>query len=955
MNLRTEIYVNGTSVDLFEDIPLNLNYLIQDIRTPDKRTSAFSKTIKLPGSPTNNKLFTHLFELDYSVQTSGVTNFAPDFNPNLKANVVVYIDSAEQFKGILKLDRIIKVNNDKLDYKIEYECTIYGKLANIFVSMGDKKLTDIDLSTYNHTYNKANIKASWTATVGTGYVYPMIDYGYTNCTTFNTIHWFPAIYLREYLAQIFQQAGFQWTSDFLDSTFFRRLIIPFNGQNLKLTDTQVLNRMFRASCTSDQTYTIATNTCSLNNNSTTILFNDDSTTPNFDTTNQYSTGTGKFTAANSGYYTFNTFNRISLVLDPVAPDTSNQVITVRVYFIKNGTQSIGNSNLLYFDLRTLGTITATQVTASQDVYLTTSQVYLAAGDTVEVKYYYENFTTGSYLYNCYNTQNGTIKIRATTTSYFNDTVINSGIFDGDTLALNNAIPADILQRDLFKWIINCFNLYIEEDKFTPNKLKIEPYVDYYTSGVTVDWTTKLDISQPITIDPMGALEAKRYRYKYKEDSDYFNDKYKKQYGETYGTAYTDITNDFIKDEQVTEVGFSPTPLVQIPNIDRIIPSIKQVDQNGNSSPKTSNIRLLYWGGSLSTNNSWTFTSAQGTTTETTYPYAGEVDHPTTPTLSLDFGIPREVYYDIAQTSQYTDNTLYNKYYSQWIAEISDRNSKILTAYFYLEPKDIESLDFRNKIFLEGNYYRLNKIYDYDPVNVKTTKCELLKIKQGVPFASTIRRYYGGGGSITAGGGILTSPIYQGGNIPQGSFGSGGVGNGLGTGGTANGRTSSSGIGSYVSPLSTMVTESGVGNVVGDNCSRIAILNSSGCTVSGGVSDVVIMNSSGLTVNDSGQTWISNLRQGENKPTIVSASFTTTEADNGKAFFVDTSGGNVTISMHNSVTEGFWIDVKKISISAVGSVIITSAAHTFDGAASITFSTQYTSYRIKHTGNSFYII
>jgi hypothetical protein len=58
-----EVIVNSTILDLSDDIPLALNLSIADIREPEKRQQSFSKTITVPASDTNNKLFTHAFNV----------------------------------------------------------------------------------------------------------------------------------------------------------------------------------------------------------------------------------------------------------------------------------------------------------------------------------------------------------------------------------------------------------------------------------------------------------------------------------------------------------------------------------------------------------------------------------------------------------------------------------------------------------------------------------------------------------------------------------------------------------------------------------------------------------------------------------------------------------------------------------------------------------------------------
>ena len=50
-------------IDVTNGIPISLNYSIADIREPDKRKAAFSKTITLPGTSRNNDIFKHIYEI----------------------------------------------------------------------------------------------------------------------------------------------------------------------------------------------------------------------------------------------------------------------------------------------------------------------------------------------------------------------------------------------------------------------------------------------------------------------------------------------------------------------------------------------------------------------------------------------------------------------------------------------------------------------------------------------------------------------------------------------------------------------------------------------------------------------------------------------------------------------------------------------------------------------------
>ena len=117
-------------------------------------------------------------------------------------------------QGFLQLLKINKTD----DNQIEYEVAIKGNVGNIFTDWADLQLTDLDLSAYNHTYNKTAQKASWVATYGEGYVYPMIDYCVTNGSnglTFDVENFYPAIYVKQYIDSMFTKAGYTYSSAFL--------------------------------------------------------------------------------------------------------------------------------------------------------------------------------------------------------------------------------------------------------------------------------------------------------------------------------------------------------------------------------------------------------------------------------------------------------------------------------------------------------------------------------------------------------------------------------------------------------------------------------------------------------------------------------------------------------------------------------------------------------------------
>jgi len=152
----TEIVINNTSLDIYKDIPVSLNFSIADIRNPEKRNTSFSKTITVPGSKKNNLLFSHIFEISKESNSEDITNFSPDFNPSIKASCRVYVDTMLQLDGYCQLLKVIKTKNT-----YDYEICVFGVIGDFFTSLDGRFLTDLDFSEYAHALTQTSIERSW--------------------------------------------------------------------------------------------------------------------------------------------------------------------------------------------------------------------------------------------------------------------------------------------------------------------------------------------------------------------------------------------------------------------------------------------------------------------------------------------------------------------------------------------------------------------------------------------------------------------------------------------------------------------------------------------------------------------------------------------------------------------------------------------------------------------------
>lgn len=973
---RVELFINSTLVDLNENGAESLFIItkqIQDIREPEKKQTDYSRNIQIPFSKNNDILFSYSFELSRDIQNTSSGNFNPDFNPNLKATAVAYLDGVEFFNGIAQLTQV-NVQYGKTGY---YNITLLGKLANIFAEIGEQELTDLDFSDLDHTYALANITTSWVAPVGTGYTYPLIDNGFSSdLQNFSINNMYPAIYVKEYIDRIFEDSGFTYESNFFDSSFFKHLIIPFNSSTLRLTAEQILARKFRASNTiRDSIITQGTVT---NSSGITAIFDNDSTAPNFDSTNQYNTTNGRFTCGLAGVYTFCTQVIITGTFIPATPGVTvraQQKIRAFVEFIY---QPLGGTGVpissTNVDIDLLSTTFQTSYTTANpgtvtpfDIHYGNSpfsprnyvnavvnNVTMGVGDRmiVRVRTYFEPNQYGV-TNNALNHMkfesvsspgtfyDGQILLNIESGSQFYNVIDNTQIIEGQTVTMNNAIPKKVKQKDFLLSIFRMFNMYVEQDKQVENNYIIETRNTYYNNTV-VDLTKKRDISKDLVIKPMGALDWRKYIFRYKEDKDYYNTIYNDSHPLDYGEREVVVNNDFIRGTKATELIFSPTPSVGSMQQDRVIPRIIKVSDTGVVSSHEGNIRILYYGGLKDCNQAWNINSSGQVYTFNQYPYAGHLDDPYSSSYDLNFLPPEDLFwFPIFHDIWYTSNNLYNANWKQYIEEITDKNSKLVSGWFRLNALDINVMDFRKLYFFDDEFFRLNKIIEYNPVSEGLTECEFIKIKDAIPFQTSSGYVEGSAQAIAE---DILPVINWGPSVNQ------------------NHETTDDqivlGQQNRFNDTARGMFISGPVNTVGDYTKNVFVANSSGVFVSSGYENVSVFNTRNKRLRDdnvfmvAGQTIFGTGGIGKIEYT---GALKTRDADEAfTTHLVDTSSGDVNIQLEDPRD---WISMKrtfkKISNDA-NNVILIPFSGAIDNSGSLTWNTYQGSYTITSDGINYHI-
>jgi len=677
--ISTEIYIEEQKIDLLQDISTEFTYAIDDVSEFGSRNTSYSKTISIPGTANNNLVFGYIFELNNANLTDNtLPNVGYNFNVTKQANCKIFIDKVQIFKGTL---RILEIVIDK--ETIEYQCSVFGELGGFINQLGNARLEDLDFSAYDHTYSVANISNSWNNAGGSGYYYPLIDYGNVSTGTYGVAKkdfqyttFRPALYVKEYIQKIFAGTDYTFDCSFFNTALFNRLIIPHNQTNITASN----NTSFSATA----------------NNRTMNLTSEPYV--------RYTiTTAGSFTADAFGeVFTYtgssiSTSIRVTLsgFVNSFNPANSNFSVILRKNGVPIGSQDFDASVRRIIDCD----FTVDNITFVNTDYI---QVEIL-GTLMEVEIFTGNLTI--------------------TTA--KPTLVQINL--GENIKINETIPRGIFQRDFFLSIVKMFNLYVYENKFNDKELVISPYVDFYSevSANAEDWTNKIDRAKPFSIKPMSEINARYYNYKFKPDNDFYGENYRKKYTEGYGDFIYDTEFDFVKETDTLEVIFAASTLYQATGQDKVFPAIYKKSNTNNAEDRMDSIIRIMQVKKITEVSSWNIMNgATVLASYTSYGYAGHLDDPINPTNDINFGAPKEIQFS---PNTYPSTNVFNAFHSPYIAEITSKDSKLLTCFGLLDIIDIFNLDFSKYVYIDGVLFRLNKVENFNPMEYNTTKLSFLKV------------------------------------------------------------------------------------------------------------------------------------------------------------------------------------------------------------------------------------
>tara|TARA_Y100001937_G_scaffold61778_1_gene84643 strand:- start:661 stop:3543 length:2883 start_codon:yes stop_codon:yes gene_type:complete len=736
--------------DLYEeeDIPLTLS--IDNFKNAVEQTQSYSKDFNLPATKRNNKIFTHIFDVQKTIEN------VFDFNPYVLTKAVLKQDGLLIFEGSL---RLISIKDN--DGEISYSVNLFAETVALKDVLEGKTFAELNLAELDHQYNYNNIVNSWEGildlqnplasdsfalvpglsnTQTNVLKYPFCDWtGNIDCTgvapEIDRLEdaFRPWISIKYLLDNIARNAGYTFVSEFFDSDEFSKLYMDFNwgSENGPTEFTHTGSAIYHDDHGDHFAGTSAT----------TWVWVHDGSPDDFDADTGWSLAQDKFIAQQTNTY-YHLACRCSIVNESGSPATVNYIRFVRSN-LSGVFGAIGTFD--YFAEVTNYTIPNGQIW--DYVANTIIPIPLGKSGLGADEFYIE--------WEC-NQANALRQNNLPSSTYGSkDSRINGAVYNNaefSTSEIFNTERGKIKQWDFIKGIMTMFNLVTMPDTTNANNIIFEPYPDMFisdTSGITLsersikhDWTDKIDISD-IELEPLQLKRFVKFKYEFDEE-DYAQNQYKNaaqgfEYGsyEFDGSTAQPGTNqvsNLLGEEEIVASPFSSTIIKPIQDTFPafIIPVIYGSSDDGLKFNAIENLpRILYNNGRidnyLGASIDYVVPGQNGVDGGTKTEYL-QFSHfnPTLPAnnTSYDYNFGICPLFPGVTGSTLPVNNLYNIYHAPYYDDLYNKNTRIMKAKVNLNASDINTFDFRDKVMIKNKIYRVNTI-NYKPNTLSIVEFILL--------------------------------------------------------------------------------------------------------------------------------------------------------------------------------------------------------------------------------------
>ncbi len=216
--IRLVVYSGRDTIELdtYGDENINITYAVDDLRDIESKTGDYSKVFDLPATKTNNRYFGYLHDLQSDVSQYDTLN---------GQKCELFINGISVFEGLLYLNEIVKLDNET-----KYKVNLLGESVRLLEVLGDATLADLDFTDFSHNFTNTNITSITGVTNTAGNVTEGIQYSLiqnlgllsnsngdiTQMIGSKNVQ--PFVRMWNIIQKIFSYAGFQYESNFFDST-----------------------------------------------------------------------------------------------------------------------------------------------------------------------------------------------------------------------------------------------------------------------------------------------------------------------------------------------------------------------------------------------------------------------------------------------------------------------------------------------------------------------------------------------------------------------------------------------------------------------------------------------------------------------------------------------------------------------------------------------------------------
>ena len=645
---------------------VGLTFKVTDVHNLNQVNASYSKKFRLPATQRNNDLFDYVYDPNSA-------DFSTLKEPK---DCEIISNGIEILRGKGQVEKTFKK-----DIATGYDMTVIGDNYNVYTALDDLMVSGLDFGTF--TLSQANVEDSWNYTAASGnVVFAPIDWGNKNYNSFDLADITPSFFIKNILQKGFASAGIGYESEWLDSDYASRLVMPFNGfwslsdadyttiSGYALFEAEDASLAITASGVSTKVYLPITET---------------TVNPNY-------TASGGYVAANPAKM------KLRFGFDDLTYDNAN------IDALANG--KVGAALFgCTFGIEMNGQDIAEQTVGGEALEIDTSNIATQGGDVIRVY-----FKGGEDV--------------TLTNAYFKSE-IRRDITEDLTLTLNEYAPVSkdgLTVFDVFKGIADIFNIIAYYDPFS-KLLKFEPYNDFYSGEL--DWTEKWNQTQEAQNTYLGDELNREILHKYKDDeTDFKLTKFGNQNEdiEPYGSYLLELPRNYKKGRRTIDNHlFAATVDYDLSQFGLSIPNIQWntkdgTQYSGGRSGMIPTNRILYYEGKNAGGNFKMNVGAGFQYSVQEYAY-----------------LPRLVFrarsgdswQSLAMDTFDGKNGAFRTYFEPKYRNIWNGITSIY--WLNLNERDIALRPLDKKIYLDGAWWLINQIIDFNPLNDEPTQVELIKL------------------------------------------------------------------------------------------------------------------------------------------------------------------------------------------------------------------------------------